>query len=132
LLAEFRTALREEIEAAKRTASSAAVELVSGRRIGSHAGASQYQFLVESPLNLPDDSPADLIVPGQQGRIEATIVSVSGLTVVLSVPVDLGGFVGRARMQTDLTFLLRTLIGRLEEIGGTPNPAGDRLLGLAE
>jgi hypothetical protein len=44
----------------------------------------------------------------------------------------LGEFVGRARMQTDLTFLLRTLIGRLEEIGDTPNPAGSRLLGLVE
>jgi hypothetical protein len=132
LLDEFRTALREEIEAAKRTASAAAVELVSGRKVGVHAGAVQYQFAVESPLNLPDDSPADLIVPGQQGRIEATIVSVSGLTVVVSVPVDLGEFVGRARMQTDLTFLLRTLIGRLEEIGDTANPAGDRLLSFAE
>jgi hypothetical protein len=96
LLAQFRTALREEIEAARRTASSAAVELVSGRRVGSHGGSWQYQFLVESPLNLPDDSPADLLVPGQQGRIEATIVSVSGLVVILSVPVDLGEFVGRA------------------------------------
>jgi hypothetical protein len=128
LLVEFRTALREEIEAAKRSASSAAVELVSGRRVGSQAAAWQYQFLVESPLNLPDDSPAALAVPGQQGRIEATIVSVSGLTVVVSVPVDLGEYVGRARMQTDLTFLLRTLIGRLEEIGETANPAGGRLL----
>lgn len=132
LLDEFRTALREEIDAAKRTASAAAVELVSGRKIGTHAGAVQYQFAVDSPLNLPDDSPADLIIPGQQGRIEATIVSVSGLTVVVSVPVDLGEFVGRARMQTDLTFLLRTLIGRLEEIGDDANPAGNRLLGLAE
>jgi hypothetical protein len=132
LLNEFRIALREEIEAAKRTASTAAVELISGRRVGSHAGAWQYQFLVDSPLNLPDDSPADLIVPGQHGRIEATVVSVSGLTVVVSVPVDLGEFVGRARMQTDLTFLLRTLIRRLEEIGDTPNPAGSRLLGLVE
>ena len=132
LLAEFRTALREEIEAAKRTASSAAVELASGRRVASHAGAWQYQFLVDSPLNLPDDSPADLIVPGLHGRIEATVVQVSGLTVVISVPFDLGEFVGRARMQTDLTFLLRTLIGRLEDIGDTSNPAGDRLLGLVE
>jgi hypothetical protein len=132
LLDEFRTALREEIEAAKRTASSAAVGLVSGRKVGVHAGAFQYQFLVESPLNLPDDSPADLIVPGQQGRIEATVVQVSGLTVIVSVSVDLGEFVGRARMQTDLTFLLRTLIGRLEDIGDTPNPSGDRLLGLVE
>jgi hypothetical protein len=132
LLDEFRTALREEIEAAKRTASAAAVELVSGRLVGSRAGAWQYQFAVESPLNLPDDSPADLIVPGQQGRVEATIISVSGLTVIVSVPVDLGAFVGRARMQTDLTFLLRTLIARLEEIGYAPNPAADRLLGLVD
>lgn len=132
LLDEFRTALQEEIDAAKRTASAAAVELVSGRRLGSHAGAWQYQFLIDSPLNVPDGSPADLIVPGQQARIEATIVSVSGLTVVVSIPLDLGDFVGRARMQTDLTFLLRTLIGRLEEIGYTPNPAGSRLLGRGE
>ena len=70
------------------------------------------------------------IVPGQRGRIEATIVSVSGLDRgCLRVPVDLGEFVRRARMQTDFTFLLRTLIGRLEEIGDTANPAGDRLLG---
>jgi hypothetical protein len=132
LLEEFRTALREEIDAAKRSASAAAVELISGRRVGLRAGAAQYQFLVESPLNLPDDSPADLLVPGQPGRIEATIVSVSGLTVLVSVPVDLGEFIGRARMQTDLTFLLRTLIGRIEDFSESPNPAGARLLGQAE
>jgi hypothetical protein len=43
-------------------------------------------------------------VPGHQERIEATIISVSGLTVIVSVPLDLGSFVGRARMQTNLTF----------------------------
>jgi hypothetical protein len=132
LLGEFRIALREEIEAARRAASSAAVELTSGRLIGEHAGFWQYQFLIESPLNLPDSSPADLIVPGQPGRVEAVVVSISGLTVLVAVPVSLGEFVGRARMQTDLTFLLRTLISQLEEIGQTPNPAGDRLLGFAK
>jgi hypothetical protein len=57
---------------------------------------------------------------------------VSGLTVIVSVPLDLGSFVGRARMQTNLSFLLRTLIRRLEDIGDTPNPAGDRLVGFIE
>jgi hypothetical protein len=131
LLDQFRTALQEEIEAAKRTASTAGVGVGNGRRVGSRAGVWQYQFRVESPLSVPDDSPADLVVPGQ-GRIEATIVSISGLTLVVSVPVDLGEFVARARVQTDLTFLLRTLIARLEEIGDAPNPAGSRLLGLVE
>jgi len=40
LLEEFRTALREEIEAAKRTSSAAAVELVSGRKVAVHAAPS--------------------------------------------------------------------------------------------
>jgi hypothetical protein len=131
---EFRHALREEIEAARRTASGTAVEVLSGRKIATQGRAFRYQLAIDSPLNLPDDSPADLIIPGysDEGRIEATIVSVSGLTVHVSVAVDLGDVVGRARMQPDLTFLLRTLIGRLEEIGEAANPAGDRLLGLLE
>lgn len=131
LLADFRTALREEIEAARRAASSAAIELVSGRRIGERGGSIQYVFLVESPLNLPDDSPADLLVAGQRGPIEATIVAVEGLSVVVSVPLELGEFIGRARLQSDLTHLLRTLITRIEDLAETPNPAGDRLLGRA-
>ena len=128
-LAEFRTALEEEVEAARRAASSAAIELISGRRVSGRGASFQYAFLVESPLNLPDDSPADLLIAGHPGAIEATVVSVEGLSVTLSVPVDLGEFVARARLQSDLTHLLRTLIGRVEDLAGTENPAGERLLG---
>jgi len=131
LLDEFRTALREEVEAARRAASSAAVELTSGRRIGERAGSFQYLFSIESPLNIPDDSPADLLIAGQRGSIEATIVSVDGLSVIVSVPLDLGEFIGRARLQSDLTHLLRLLITRIEAMADAANPAGDRLLGIA-
>jgi len=123
--------LREEIEAARRASSSAAIELISGRRIGERGAGVQYVFLVESPLNLPDDSPADLLVPGQHGTVEATIVSVEGLSVVISVPLDLGAFIGRARLQSDLTYLLRTLITRIEDLAEVENAAGERLLGHA-
>jgi hypothetical protein len=132
LLAEFRTALREEIEAARRAASSAAVELLSGRRIGQRGAGVQYVFLVETALNLPDDSPADLHVPSLRQRLEATIVSVEGLSVTVSVPVDIGEFVPRARLQSDLTHLLRTLIERIEGLAEAENPAGARLLGQRE
>src|SRR3954469_21802581 len=64
-LAEFRTALREEIEAARRAASSSAVPLVNGRRIGQGAFGHQYLFIAESALNVPDGAPGDLIVPDQ-------------------------------------------------------------------
>ncbi|HEX8861912.1 MAG TPA: hypothetical protein VGC06_22975 [Actinomycetes bacterium] len=132
LLEEFREALREEIEAARRASSSAAVELLSGRRIGQRGGGVQYVFVVESALNLPDDSPADLHVPSLRQILEATIVSVEGLLVTVSVAVDLGEFVPRARLQSDLTHLLRTLIERIEGLAEVENPAGARLLGQQE
>jgi hypothetical protein len=77
-------------------------------RIGQRGAGFQYVFLVETALNLPDDSPADLHVPSLRQRLEATIVSLEGLSVTVSVPVDIGEFVPRARLQSDLTHLLRT------------------------
>lgn len=54
-----------------------------------------------------------------------------GLSVLVSLPVNLGDFIGRARLQSDLTYLLRLLINRIEDMSALENEAGDRLLGLA-
>jgi AAA domain len=131
VLNEFRTALREEIFAAQRSSSSNALPLSNGRRIGQVGAAFQYAFSVDSVLNVPDDAPGDLIVPGKE-RLPATIVSIEGLTITISVAVDLGNFVSSARLQTDLTFLLRKLIERIEFLNGKSNPAGDRILAFTE
>jgi AAA domain/PLD-like domain len=130
VLEEFRTALREEIDAARRSAASSGVRLLDGRRLGRAAGSTQYAFRVESALNLPDDSPGDLHVPGRAGRpLETTVIAIDGLQITLSVAEDLGDYVPRATLQSDLTYLLRTLIQRVEGFAGRDNPAGARLLG---
>lgn len=126
--AEFRTALQEELDAARRASASGAIQLVNGRKIAQVGGAYQYLFLLESALNAPDDSPGDLYVPGAK-PVATTIISVEGLAVSLSVPLDLGAFVPRAALQSDLTHLLRKLIERIEDLADKENPAGDRLLG---
>ena len=63
-LGEFRTALREEIEAARRNESSSAIGLINGRRIAQIGGSYQYAFDVENLLNLPGDAPGDLYLQG--------------------------------------------------------------------
>jgi hypothetical protein len=69
-----------------------------------------------------------LHVPGRWGQpLEATIVAIDGLQLTLSVAEDLGEYVSRATLQSDLTFLLRTLIQRVESFADRVNPAGDRL-----
>ena len=128
--AEFRTALLEEIKTASRHASADAVSLIGGRRIAQIGSAVQYIFSVENPLNLPSDTPADLHVPGFP-TLSATVVSVEGLSVTLSVPQDLGQFVPAARLVSDLTFLMRRLVARIEMLADGPNPVGDRMLGLS-
>src|SRR3954454_9296745 len=82
VLEEFRVALREEIDASRRSAAASGIQLLDGRRLGQAAGSTQYAFRVESALNLPDDSPGDLHIPGRTSRpLETTIVAVDGLQV---------------------------------------------------
>ena len=128
LLDEFRTALQDELEVAKRNASNSAIPLSNGHKIGQQGSAHQYAFLIDSVLNTPDGAPGDLIVPGK-APIEATIVSVEGLRIVISVETDLGQFVPTARIKTNLTFLMRKLIERIEDNANAENPAAKRMLG---
>jgi hypothetical protein len=125
--AEFRTALREEIEAARRSAASSAVQLVNGRLLAPLGGSFQYQFTLESALQLPEDSPGDLHVP-QHPPLDATVVAVKGTLVTISIPESLGEFIPRATLQTNLVFLLRKLIERVESYPDGSNIAGDRII----
>ncbi|MCX5653241.1 MAG: AAA domain-containing protein [Planctomycetota bacterium] len=128
ILSEFRTALQEEIEAASRSESSAAVPLANGRRIAQVGASYQYVFDIENALNLPGDAPGDLYLPGSP-PVEVTILSVDGLAVTLSVPQDIGVFVPVARLQSNLTFLMRKLIERIEGHAQLPNVVGERVRG---
>jgi KaiC/GvpD/RAD55 family RecA-like ATPase len=130
LLEEFRAALQDEIEVAKRNSSSNAVPLANGHKVASLGSAHQYAFLIDSVLNMPDGAPGDLVVPGR-APLAATIVSVEGLRIVISVETDLGSFVPTAKLQTNLTILMRKLIERIENNANQQNPAAERMLGNA-
>jgi len=130
LLEEFRTALQDEIEVAKRNSSSSAVPLANGHKVASLGSAYQYAFLIDTVLNTPDGAPGDLVIPGR-APLAATIVSAEGLRIVISVETDLGKFVPSAKLQTNLTILMRKLIERIEKNANERNPAAERMLGNA-
>lgn len=127
ILAEFRTALSEEIDAARRNESSSAVLLINGRRIAQIGGNFQYTFEIENVLSLPGDTPADLYVPNFPCQ-EVSVVAISGMAITISVPIDLGPVVSTAKLQTNLTYLMRKLIERIETAADKPNVVGDRIL----
>lgn len=126
-LDEFRTALEEEIGSAKSEIFLRGVSLVSGRRIAKVGSSFQYAFQLENSLNLPGDTPGDLHVPNRK-PVEVTIVAIDGMSVVLSSPKDLGDYIARAKLVSDLTFLMRRLIERIQDLSTAENPVGDRIL----
>jgi hypothetical protein len=89
VLAEFRSALRSEIEAAKRNEAGSAVALINGRRIGHVAGRYQYIFDLENVLSLPGEAPGDLYVPNRE-PLEVMVTSVDGMAITISVPENIG------------------------------------------
>ncbi|MEK7270481.1 MAG: AAA domain-containing protein, partial [Planctomycetota bacterium] len=130
LIEEFCAALREEIEAAKRSAASGAISLSNGRQIAQIGTNYQYTFSIDSLLNLPDDSPGELVLPGKP-PLDTLIVSKEGLSVTISVNTNIGPFIPIARLQTSITFLMKILAERLTAYGDKPNPGGDRILGVS-
>lgn len=126
--AEFRTALRAEIEAAEQGSARSTTVLEAGRRLGRIADAVQYAFAAPSAISVPSDSPVELLIEGLP-PLKAEVVSVEGLDVTVSVSRELGDRVPRASLRRDLLLAPRALIDRIEEVGSEPNPAGDRLLG---
>ncbi|MBN2236323.1 MAG: AAA family ATPase, partial [Bacteroidales bacterium] len=124
---EFRKALEEEIKSAKTDAYGQAISLISGRKISQMGKSFQYSFHLENALNLPIDAPGELHIPNRK-PVEITIVSVEGLTILLGSREDLGDYVPQARLVSDLTFLLKKLVERIEELADTENNVGDRIL----
>ena len=128
LLSQFRTALQEEIQAARIFESSNAVELKNGRRIAKVGNNYQYLFEIENALNLPGDTPGDLLIPGNP-PINVIIVSIEGLAITISIPEDIGSFVPSARLKSNLTYLMKILIERIEGYANKQNPVGERIMG---
>jgi hypothetical protein len=126
-LEEFRTALEEEIKAARANAFGSGIGLRSGRRIANIANSFQYVFQLENVINLPDDVPGELHIPGKKPT-EVTILSIDGMSIILSSQTNLGDFISSGQLVSNLTFLLRKLIERIEALSLINNPTGDRIL----
>lgn len=131
VLSEFRVALNEEIEAARRHESSSAVPLINGRRIAQIGRNYQYIFQIENVLNFPGDAPGDLYLPSCS-PLKVIIVSIDGLAITLSLPEDIGAFVPTARLQSNIADLMRKLIERIEAHANKTNYVGERIRGGGE
>lgn len=126
---EFRTALADELRAARTGPSTEPIGLVGGRRIARMGDYFHYRFVAERtlPRALMEDVSVDLTVAGERGTV--LVVSHDGLDITLASKTDLGPRVDHAEMIWDLTFLLEELGKRLLARIGKDNRGGELLIG---
>lgn len=110
---EMIRALGDEVEAIKRGTGGQQVGLQDGVKRGFSVGRYLYSFNLAFELNVPDDTPAQLIVG--ETRYSVTVVTVDGFEIILMVTKDLGERVPSARLNTSPYYLLEILQTRLRE-----------------
>ncbi len=113
LISEFIKALQKEIDALKQGKGGNIVKLFNGRFVRRTADLFVYIFHLENFLAAIDDTPAEIEV--KASRYSCQIISVKGLEVELAVEHDLGQYVGEAKVQTNMWFLLELLRKKFEE-----------------
>ena len=124
-LAEFRTALEDEIDKIKKSGQSS-TQLFGGRQIESHGVDFWYRFNVEYVPSLPADTPCKLVIGKDQ--FDVTVISFEENAIIISAKTPLPDTIGKARLENGATVLMERLIKCIEENAEKENPAGDRML----
>lgn len=110
---ELVDALSEEIDTLKKGGGSDKYGLQDGRFRGEISGRLVYSFVLESDLNVPADSPAQLIVGDKV--YDVTITALEGVEVSLAVREQLGQRIPSATLIIAPYYLLELLQKRLIE-----------------
>ncbi len=128
-LAEFRTALEEEIAHCEKNGLSSII-LTNGSRVEGNQSGFYYRFFVEYAPNIPDDTPCNLIIG--KDRYEVTVIRFDGTALTLSAKNPLPDTLGKVRLENGSTVLMERLISCIEENANKKNPVGERMLPFDE
>lgn len=111
-----RTALAQEIQAAKKSSSNRHI-VINGERVSTAIGSYVYTFENPNDANIPVGASVSVWVDGADEKVPGTVIACEDLTLDLSVEIDLGAKVPSAKVTSDLWRLLKELDERLESIG---------------
>ncbi|MBX5442154.1 MAG: AAA family ATPase [Solirubrobacteraceae bacterium] len=128
LIDEFRQALADELDAARRGPAADPVPLVDGRRVARVGERTRYRFTAERELPRTLTQDADVQLHLDDRNVRSTVVRVEGLDITLATEEDLGARIERAALAWDPTFLLEKLSKRLRERRQEDNRGGALLL----
>ena len=125
VLAEFRTALQEEIKAVEAKGQST-ISLFHGEGIASNSGQFWYRFHADKTPMVPADTPCKLDLGGK--RFDVFVVKTDETEIILASNVPLPEVMQQAKLETGATILMERLIQCIEENAEKDNPTGNRML----
>lgn len=127
-LAEFRTAIEEEIKAINRSGQTS-ILLINGRALRHPGPDFWYEFSIEYLPSVPPDTPCKLKIGLDTYNV--IIIRYSETSIVVASEINLPDTLAKAQLDTSATVILERLIDRLEKNASKPNLAGERLFTVA-
>lgn len=123
-LEEFKTAIKDEIAFIERNGFSS-ILIRNGRCIQKNKSDFWYEFDVEYLLNLPEDTPCNLVI--EESTYQVLVVSYKESTLIISSGSMLSENLNRARLDSGATVLFERLLQRIKENESKENNLGSYL-----
>ena len=111
-LAEFRTAIEEEIKAINRSGQTS-ILLINGRALRHPGPDFWYEFSIEYLPSVPPDTPCKLKIGLDTYNV--IIIRYSETSIVVASEINLPDTLAKAQLDTSATVILERLIDRLEK-----------------
>lgn len=120
-LLEFKIAIQEEIAFIEKNDFNS-ILIRNGRCVRKNKSDFWYEFDVEFLINLPDDTPCNLVV--EESSFEVIVVSYRGGSLIVSSKNELKENLNKARLDSGATVLLERLLKRIEQNEAKENHLG--------
>jgi superfamily I DNA and/or RNA helicase len=128
---EMSEALDDEIKALKEGEGGKRINLIEGEFNYNTADKYIYKFIIDTELVNIEDSPGQLIIPGNYGeerKVQVTVNNIEANEINIASNEDLGNYVPEAILVIAPYYLLEILKERLQEINQKKLDVNDKLL----
>lgn len=120
-LREFKIAIQDEISFIEKNGFNS-IMIRNGRCVRKNKSDFWYEFDVEFLVNLPEDTPCNLVVG--ESSFEVVVISYKGTSLIVSCKNELKVNLNKARLDSGATILLERLLKRIEQNENKENHLG--------
>lgn len=128
LISDFKLALRQEIEEIKKGRDGQTLTIRKGKILFSSANQFVYRFLIDSNINIPDDTPIEISIKSQEINGQIVSTDIEGINIAFEE--NMGYIIPELTIKTSRSKLSEILLSKFEDIKSEEMNSDEILLNI--